>query len=111
MLAPTFMLMPARAGLLSSHGRCSSFDASADGYICGDGCGGILLAPHSPKQTGSRDDNVELVRGKFNFMFWIVWHVSFSFWYFRLLIGTSRLFKCIARILSAFFGESMESFV
>jgi len=65
-LAPAFMLMPARAGLLSSTGRCSSFDASADGYICGDGCGAILLAPHSKKEKASGEDNDDLLRGIFN---------------------------------------------
>eukprot|EP00408_Alexandrium_pacificum_P025336 CAMPEP_0171183242 /NCGR_PEP_ID=MMETSP0790-20130122/15179_1 /TAXON_ID=2925 /ORGANISM="Alexandrium catenella, Strain OF101" /LENGTH=1162 /DNA_ID=CAMNT_0011648215 /DNA_START=63 /DNA_END=3551 /DNA_ORIENTATION=+ len=31
------------AGLLNPQGRCMTFDASADGYMMGDGCGFVLL--------------------------------------------------------------------
>lgn len=33
------------AGLMSSRGRCLSFDHTADGYIRGEGCGGIFMNP------------------------------------------------------------------
>ena len=33
----------ARAGMLSPTGQCWTFDASADGFVCGEGCGLVVL--------------------------------------------------------------------
>jgi acyl transferase domain-containing protein len=33
--------------MLASSGRCSTFDASADGYIRGEGCGAVYVCPAS----------------------------------------------------------------
>ena len=33
----------ANAGMLSPEGQCKTFDASADGFVCGEGCGLLVL--------------------------------------------------------------------
>ena len=43
----------ARASMLSPTGQCHTWDASADGYLCGEGCGAILLMPANAAKEGS----------------------------------------------------------
>jgi acyl transferase domain-containing protein/acyl-CoA synthetase (AMP-forming)/AMP-acid ligase II/acyl carrier protein len=42
-LSPQLHLVIERAGMLSSDGRCKTFDAEADGYGRGEGCGVVVL--------------------------------------------------------------------
>ena len=50
-LSPGVVNFLSEHGLLSSAGRCSSFDASADGYVRGEGCGVIILKRHADAQA------------------------------------------------------------
>jgi acyl transferase domain-containing protein len=43
MLAPDAMVFLAKTGALSSSGVCRVFDADADGYVRGEGCGVVIL--------------------------------------------------------------------
>ena len=42
-LTPTVMISMSRARMLAPDGRCKTFDASADGYVRGEGCGVLVL--------------------------------------------------------------------
>ncbi|MEH1784035.1 type I polyketide synthase [Nostoc sp.] len=43
MLLPEVNVTFSQAGMMSSDGRCKSFDATADGYVRGEGCGVVIL--------------------------------------------------------------------
>ena len=43
MLTPKMHLYYAKMGVLSPDGRCKTFDASANGYVRGEGCGAVVL--------------------------------------------------------------------
>ena len=45
LLSPHTSQLFARAGMLAADGQCKTFDAAADGYVRGEGCGVILLKP------------------------------------------------------------------
>ncbi len=42
-LAPEFVINFAKAHMLAPDGRCKTFDAAADGYVRGEGCGFVAL--------------------------------------------------------------------
>jgi acyl transferase domain-containing protein/surfactin synthase thioesterase subunit/acyl carrier protein len=44
-LAPEVSIAFSHAQMLAADGRCKSFDARADGYVRGEGCGLVLLKP------------------------------------------------------------------
>ena len=43
LLSPHMSVVTSKAGMLSPRGRCATFDASADGYVRGEGCGVLVL--------------------------------------------------------------------
>ena len=61
-LTPDATVGFAQAGMLSSDGLCKSFDASADGYVRGEGCGVILLKRLSDAERDG-DRVVAILRG------------------------------------------------
>jgi acyl transferase domain-containing protein len=56
-LAPNLTIDFSKAGMLAADGHCKTFDASADGYVRGEGCGIIVLKRLSEAQ---RDGNTIL---------------------------------------------------
>ncbi|BBA34915.1 beta-ketoacyl synthase [Methylocaldum marinum] len=51
-----------RAGALSASGRCRVFDASADGFVLGEGAGAVLLKPLS-RALADGDPVLSVIRG------------------------------------------------
>jgi len=43
LLSPKMYILYCGPGMLSARGRCFTFDAGADGYARGEGCGGLML--------------------------------------------------------------------
>ncbi|WP_158852080.1 type I polyketide synthase [Saccharothrix deserti] len=43
LLDPDLMVALSQAGMMSPSGRCKTFDADADGYVRGEGCGVVVL--------------------------------------------------------------------
>ena len=50
-LSPDITTEMAYLGMLSNEGRCSAFDASADGFVRGEGCGVVVLKRLSSAQA------------------------------------------------------------
>jgi 8-amino-7-oxononanoate synthase len=61
LLLPTIMVGFTKGGFLASDGRCKSFDASADGYVRGEGAGLVLLKPLS-RALQDGDDIYSVIR-------------------------------------------------
>lgn len=62
MLSPTTMLFLAKTRALSPTGRCRTFDAAADGFVRGEGCGILVLKRLSDAQADG-DRILALIRG------------------------------------------------
>jgi acyl transferase domain-containing protein len=61
-LSPDSTISSAKTRLLSSEGRCKTFDASADGYVRGEGCGVVVLKRLSDAVRDG-DNILALIRG------------------------------------------------
>src|SRR5204862_1815034 len=61
-IAPDIMLFLSQAKVLSPDGRCKTFDALADGFGRGEGCGAIVLKRLSDALAGG-DRVLALLRG------------------------------------------------
>jgi acyl transferase domain-containing protein len=61
-LSPDSTISSSQTRLLSSDGHCKSFDASADGYVRGEGCGVVVLKRLSDA-TRDKDNILALIRG------------------------------------------------
>jgi len=62
LLSPEPSFEFAQAGMLSPTGRCRTFDASADGYVRGEGCGVVVLKRLSDARRDG-DDVLAIIRG------------------------------------------------
>lgn len=61
-LSPNGAILTSRARMMSFDGHCKTFDASADGYVRGEGCGVVVLKRLSDAQRDG-DRVLALVRG------------------------------------------------
>jgi acyl transferase domain-containing protein/acyl carrier protein len=61
-LSPDTVVAMSKAGILSPEGRCKTFDASADGFVRGEGAGLVILKPFS-RAVRDRDRVYALLRG------------------------------------------------
>nr|VFJ62367.1 MAG: Acyl transferase domain-containing protein [Candidatus Kentron sp. FW] len=61
-LSPESTIAFSKAGMLSPDGRCKSFDASANGYVRGEGCGVIVLR-RLADALANNDNILAVVRG------------------------------------------------
>ncbi|MEZ4867750.1 MAG: SDR family NAD(P)-dependent oxidoreductase [Caldilineaceae bacterium] len=61
-LSPELSVNFARARMLAPDGRCKTFDAAADGYVRGEGCGMVVLKRLSDARADG-DAIVALIRG------------------------------------------------
>lgn len=61
-LSPDLTITFSQAGMMAADGRCKTFDASADGYVRGEGCGIVLLKRLSDALKDG-DNILGLIRG------------------------------------------------
>ena len=61
-LTPATTLSFAKLRMMSSHGRCKTFDASGDGFVRGEGCGMVALKRYTDARANG-DPILALIRG------------------------------------------------
>jgi len=61
-LSPQLTVSLSQANMLSKDGRCKTFDAGADGYVRGEGCGVVILKTLS-KAIANNDNILALIKG------------------------------------------------
>ncbi len=61
-LLPENVVNACKMGMLSHQGRCHTFDASADGFVIGEGCGVVVLKRLSDAQA-DQDTILAVIRG------------------------------------------------
>jgi acyl transferase domain-containing protein/acyl carrier protein len=62
LLAPHLTIAFSKAGMMAADGRCKTFDAAADGYVRGEGCGVVVLKRLSDA-IADRDHVLAVIRG------------------------------------------------
>ncbi len=62
MLVPEIPISFSKWGMLSAAGRCRTFDAGADGFVRGEGCGVVVLKPLSAALANG-DHILAVIRG------------------------------------------------
>jgi acyl transferase domain-containing protein len=62
MLSPDMTITFSQARMMAADGRCKTFDASADGYVRGEGCG-IVILKRLEDAIADKDQILALIRG------------------------------------------------
>lgn len=62
LLSPDPTIVFSHAQMMAKRGRCRTFDAGADGYVRGEGCG-VLVLKRLSDALANNDDIVALIRG------------------------------------------------
>src|SRR4030095_15068765 len=61
-LGPDITISLSKSRMMAADGRCKAFDARADGYVRGEGCGIVVLKRLSDA-VAQRDDILAVIRG------------------------------------------------
>lgn len=62
LITPTMYLSHGKSGMLSSEGKCKTFDESSDGYVRGEGVGCIFIKPLA-KAIADNDPIIGVIKG------------------------------------------------
>ncbi|MET4141391.1 SDR family NAD(P)-dependent oxidoreductase [Pedobacter sp. UYP1] len=62
LITPTMYLSHGKSGMLSSEGKCKTFDESSDGYVRGEGVGCIFIKPLA-RAIADNDSIIGIIKG------------------------------------------------